>query len=90
MCHELYDTLMQRNEWYANWKAMHPEGTTPKALEASFVRRTEAHMLPGARAVLAQMLRTGSDPTLSDTIAEALLLDATLVRGDRRGMTPAH
>ena len=87
MAHELYDELMHNNEWYALWKSWHPEGTSSKALEASFVRRNTAGLLAGARSVLAEMLRGPSDPALKETIMEALLLDATLARPGARGIS---
>lgn len=86
MAHELYDELMQRNDWYRLWKTTHPEDTTAAQLEASFVRLNTAGLLPGARTVLARMLRTTTDPALRETIADALLLDATLVRPGSRGI----
>lgn len=86
MAHELYDTMMQDNNWYALWKSWHPEGTGAKDLEESFVKRNTPRLLAGARSVLAQMLRTSLSPELRDEIHDALLLDATLVAPERRGV----
>jgi hypothetical protein len=80
MAHELYDTMMQIDGFYAQWKGLNPE-LGPKALEAKFVRRNLGQLLPQARAALAAMLRTCPDPNLCETIYEALILDHTLIRG---------
>ena len=85
MAHELYDTLMQRDDWYSLWKSWHEPGTSPADLEASFVKRNVPGLLAGARSILAASLRTCRDPALADSIAEALLLDATLARPGARG-----
>lgn len=79
MAHELYDTMMQDNEWYKSWKHANP-GASAKALESRFVKRNLDRLVPQARATLASMLPTISDESLRQTIYDALLLDATLVR----------
>lgn len=80
MAHELYDTLMQDDRWYQVWKRKTPH-MTAKQREQAFIDRNLGRLLPQARATLAQMLRSTADVELQNTIYEALLLDATLVRG---------
>lgn len=80
MAHELYDTMMQDDQWYKYWKFQHPDYTS-KQLEEAFVERNLATILPQARAVLAKMLRTSTDDRVKEEIYEALTLDATLIRG---------
>ena len=80
MAHELYDTMMLDNEWFAAWKAANPAGASAKALERNFVRRNLTRLLPGARAVLAASLATLADAASRETVYNALLLDAELVR----------
>jgi hypothetical protein len=79
MAHELYDALMQRDDWWKQWQAWHP-GQTRKEMEDSFVRRNVAQLLPKARAVLAGMLAGPLNEGLKETIMEALTLDASLQR----------
>lgn len=86
MAHELYEELMQRNDWYILWKSWHEEGTSAKALEASFVERNLPGLLAGARTILAKSLATTTDPVLRETIYSALLADATLARPGARGI----
>lgn len=81
MAHELYDTLMHDNRWYSRWKKQNPD-LGPKALEARFVAKNTAKMLPQARATLAKMLgMSGYDEKTKETIYEALILDKQLQRG---------
>lgn len=80
MAHELYDHMMQDNQWYAQWKFQHPD-LGPKALEERFIAKNLSRLLPQARATLAGMLRSTADPALQETIYEALVLDNTLIRG---------
>ena len=84
MAHELYDTLMHNNQWYARWRKNNP-GASAKALESRFVARNWGKLVPGARATLAGMLNGPTDQTLKEQIYEALLFDSTLTRG--RGNT---
>ena len=86
MAHELYDEMMKKNDWYALWKSWHEPSTTAKDLELSFVRLNTPGLLAAARTVLAQMLRTTTDEALRDSIADALLRDATLARPGMRGI----
>lgn len=80
MAHELYDTMMQDNEWYRVWKLQNP-GCNAKKLEKRFVDKNLARLLPQARATLAGMLRTTGDEAIQEQIYEALVLDGTLIRG---------
>jgi hypothetical protein len=80
MGHELYDTMMSDDLWYGLWKKKNP-GLSRRALEELFVKNNLSKLLPQARATLAQMLRNSSDPVLKEQIYDALILDATLVRG---------
>jgi len=80
MAHELYDHMMHDNQWYAAWQAKHPE-LNSKQLEQAFVDKNMAILLPQARAILAGMLNRPYDEGLKESIMEALVLDATLVKG---------
>lgn len=80
MGHQLYDTMMHDNEWYAYWKARWPD-LTARELEVRFVAVNVKRLLPQARAMLAQIIATTPDPALKESCYEALCLDATLVRG---------
>lgn len=80
MAHELYDTLMADNEWYKTWKKQNPSLDRAE-LETRFVEKNLAGLLPQARATLAGMLRTTMDERLKEEIYQALILDATLVKG---------
>lgn len=80
MAHELYDTMMQDDIWYGIWKQRNP-GANKKKLEEVFVAKNLSGLLPQARATLAGMLRTTADETLRDQIYDALVLDATLLKG---------
>lgn len=82
MAHELYDTMMQDNQWYTTWKSANPDLVErPRQLEARFVAKNLARLLPQARATLAKMLTQTSDAALRDSIYEALCLDSSLLRG---------
>ena len=80
MCHEVYDALMQRDDWYRQWKAQHPNLRGP-ALEEAFVKKNWGKYVDAARATLASMLAKPIDPDLKESIMSALLLDNTLLRG---------
>jgi len=84
MCHEVYDALMQRDDWYALWKSQHPN-LRGAALEEAFVRKNWGKYVDGARATLAGALARPLDESLKESIMEALMLDNTLLRG--RGPT---
>ena len=82
MAHELYDLMMQDNQWWQQWQRQNP-GATRKAMENRFVKRNLPLLLPQARASLAKCLQPGMAPGLSeaqkDEILEALVLDNQLV-----------
>lgn len=80
MAHEAYDALMQRNDWYALHKSEHP-GASAAGLEKAWVNDHWAQYIEGARSVMASMLAGPIPDTLKDQIAEALILDKSLVRG---------
>lgn len=81
MAGAMYDTLMKKNEWYAEWQRKNPE-CTPKQLELRFIERTHGTLIEEARATLAQMLSIPSiDELTKEKIYESLLLDKTLTRG---------
>lgn len=80
MAHNLYSDLMANNQLYSAWKTQNP-GLTGKALENRFVAKNWGKCLEAARAMLALMLRGPCDESLKSTIHEALVLDATLIRG---------
>lgn len=86
MCAELYDTMMSDNEWYKEWKRVNPRiSDQPKQLFARFLAKNLSKLVPQARAILAQMLTTTTDPALREEIYNALLLDNTLIRGRASG-----
>lgn len=81
MAHELYDTMMRDDHWFKYWKKENP-GLGRAALEEAFVERNISKLLPQARASLARLLTSGGiDELQKEEIYDALLLDATLVRG---------
>jgi len=84
MAHELYDVMMQDNQWWATWLAQNP-GASRKAMEKRFVRRNLPLLVPQARAALARCLHPGQSSSLTEPdksrILEALVLDNQLVRG---------
>jgi hypothetical protein len=85
MAHELYDTMMSDNTWYSLWKSWHPDANAAQ-LEAAFVAKNWARLIPAARAILAGMLAQPINDVLKQTIYDALLLDNTLKRGRNRPM----
>ena len=80
MAHELYDHMMHQNDWFDFWIKTHP-GMDRAQLEEAFVDKNLPVLLPQARATLAGMLTTVTDPKLRDEIYDALVLDNTLLRG---------
>jgi len=89
MAHELYDTMMSDNIWYAAWKARFP-GLGPKALEAKFVVLNTAKLLPQARATLVHMLTlTSTDEATKAIISDALIDDVGLRQGRLQAMKPS-
>lgn len=84
MAHEVYDALMERNDWYRDWKRQNV-GVGAKVLETRWVRQHKADFIEAARAQLAGMLAHPIDPKEKEAILEALLLDNTLKRGRAGG-----
>lgn len=80
MTHELYGATMQNNVLFSRWKKRHP-GLSPKGLERVFVNRYWAQSIEMARATLAHMLTLPAYEGLKDEISEALILDASLIKG---------
>jgi hypothetical protein len=82
MAHELYDTVMQDNQWWSEWQKQNP-GASRRALERRFVNKNLPLIVPQARAALAKCLQEGQAPGLTeaqkDQILEALALDNQLV-----------
>lgn len=83
MAHDVYDSLMRNDELFKEWKNLNPDAT-PKALETRFVNKIAAQLLPQARATLAGMLAQPYDEVTKAQIHEALILDATLMKGRDR------
>jgi len=83
---DLYETLMQNNELYTAWKLQH-KGLGDKQLRVAFVKKNLSRCLEPARTTLTLMLRGTLDESLKETISEALILDAQLVRGRQNGST---
>lgn len=86
LAHECYDSFMQNNVYYESWQASNP-GLRRDEYEKVWVNENWARFIPAARANLAAVLKQPLEQGLKDTIAEALILDATLVRGRK---TPAQ
>lgn len=80
MAHQVYADLMTRDDWYRDWRELNP-GHNSKHLEERWVSAHWGQFIDGARATLASMLSGPYDSALLEPIAEALILDATLVRG---------
>ncbi len=80
MAHETYDSFMENNVYYESWKASNP-GLERREFELVWVNQNWARFVPAARATLAAMLAQPLDESLKESISEALILDATLIRG---------
>jgi len=75
-----YESLMASNRIRAEWKRTHP-GVSELGLQSAFVKKyLSAHLSP-ARATLAGMLAQPIDESWKVTIHDALLKDASLIRG---------
>lgn len=81
ICREMFDSLMHHDELFAKWKARFPEGTSTKTLEEEFVKKNWGDCIPAARATLTQLLTQPIADVLKEEIAEALILDKTLIKG---------
>lgn len=77
----LYERLMGDNLINTEWRRQNQD-CTPRELERRFVLRNWGKCIPFARATLARLL---ADPHLDErtkeSIMEALVLDASLMRG---------
>lgn len=82
LCTESYELVMSKNEVYELWKRQNP-GLVGEALRERYVARNWAKYVEGARATLTRLLTEPIDQALKDEIEEALILDATLMRGRR-------
>jgi hypothetical protein len=80
LAHELYDKLMGDPELCALWRARW-EGATEREREAKFVAMHWGKCVPMARATMALLLQSPMDEALKEKVSEALILDATLMRG---------
>lgn len=78
--HEIYDQFMQDNKGYREWRDANPSLTGPE-LEAEYVRTRWGLAIPAARAALTMRMQQTLDPKESDSIMEALVLDASLRAG---------
>jgi hypothetical protein len=86
MAFEIYDKLMERNDWYEEWKRKNPD-LSGEALANEFVRRIWPTLIDDARATLAGMLACPLDEGLKEEIYQALCLDSQLIRGRGRATT---
>ena len=82
LCHETYDTFMQNDQLYHGWQAQNP-GLTKDEFEKVWVNKNWPDYIPAARATMAQMLSRPLDEDLKEQISEALILDASLIKGRR-------
>ena len=85
LCMSAYEALMAENEIWVAWQTSHP-GFSHRHLELAFLRAFTFRFVPAARAMMAARLQAPLDDATKDAIYEALLLDASLMRG--RGRTP--
>lgn len=83
LANDLYEDLMGHNELYSKWKATHPS-LNADGLRRAFVARNWNRLVEPARTTLALMLRGEIDNAAKEQIYEALVLDATLIRGRQR------
>ena len=86
MAGALYDEVMKDNKLWAHWKAICPE-LTPTLCEIKFIELLWPKLIPEARATLARLLTTGLSEDLKTSIADALIVDNTLMRGRERLQT---
>lgn len=79
MAGELYDLMMQNNEQWAEWQAMHPM-LSKVELEIRFIELKWPELIEDARATLAQMLGGNIGEDLKERIFDALVKDEPLRR----------
>jgi hypothetical protein len=83
---ELYERLMGEQQFYDPWREQNP-GLSPKQLESRFIEKNWGKCIDFARATLACMLGRPDVPeALKEDIMEALVLDASLIRGRQNPM----
>jgi hypothetical protein len=87
LCLSAYEALMGENEIFAAWRASHP-GFSRRHLELAFLQAFTFRFVPAARAMMAARLQAPLDAATKDALYEALLLDATLLRGRGRPLAP--
>lgn len=84
MAHEVFDELMKRNDWWANWQNQNTDLSTIKELEVRWVEQTWGKFISEARGALAHQLTLRIDVAIKEQIMEALALDHSLIRGRPR------
>ena len=85
LCMSAYEALMEDDTLWSRWRNTHP-GFSPRHLELAFMKKFTFRFVPAARAMMAARLQAPLDDGTKEAIYEALLLDATLVRGRGRGL----
>lgn len=83
MAGHAYELIMKNDVLFKAWKSENP-GATAKALETRFISKFGECYLEQARATLAGMLAGPYDEVTKAAIHEALILDATLMKGRDR------
>ena len=83
MAGALYEEVMHDNVNFTTFKALNP-GLTPKQLQAKFIAAATPRLLDQARSTLAQMLAGNYPEHLKAAINDALVKDASLMRGRAR------
>jgi len=83
LCLSAYEALMAENEIWAAWQQSH-SGFSRRHLELAFMKAFTFRFVPAARAMMAARLRAPLDDATKDALYQALLLDATLMRGRGR------
>lgn len=80
---QLYDTVMTDNMIYTEWRRQNPDADANE-LRKRFVKCNWGKCVPFARATMARLLVTSTDPVLKEAVYEALCLDDSLMRGRGR------
>lgn len=83
MAGALYEDLAKDNVWYKQWRAAHPGMNEPR-LQYRFIVAMRPKLIQQARTTLTKMLKGSYPQVLKDQIADALIKDASLVRGRKR------
>lgn len=87
LCMSAYEALMEQNEIWEAWLGSHP-GFSRRHLELAFLKKFTFRFVAPARALMAARLQGPLDDSVKDAIYEALVLDATLLRGRGRPLMP--